>query len=101
MNDDAEFARPESRPKTATWNTPQAIAEHRAMSPEERVRKTIALSQAALRFGAAPGVKPARARPPQQEVEMVPDTAGPSMISAAKGGRPYDRCSEDDHPRRP
>lgn len=38
----------------ATWNTPEAIARHREMSPEERVRKMIALSQAALRFASAP-----------------------------------------------
>ena len=36
-----------------TWNTPEAIAKHRAMSPEQRLRKTIALSQAALRFAHA------------------------------------------------
>ena len=36
-----------------TWNSPEAIAEHRAMSPEQRLRKTIALSQAALRFARA------------------------------------------------
>lgn len=33
-----------------TWNSPEAIAEHRAMTPEQRLRKAIALSQAALRF---------------------------------------------------
>jgi len=36
-----------------TWNTPEAIARHRAISPEERLRKAIALSRAALRFSAA------------------------------------------------
>ena len=36
-----------------TWNSPEAIAEHRAMSPEQRLRKAIALSQAALRFARA------------------------------------------------
>ncbi len=48
-----------ARPNTAsagprTWNTPEAIARHRALSPEERLRKAIALSRAALRFSAAP-----------------------------------------------
>jgi hypothetical protein len=36
-----------------TWNTPEDIARHREMTPEERLRKTIKLSQAALRFAAA------------------------------------------------
>ena len=36
-----------------TWNSPEAIAEHRGMSPEQRLRKAIALSQAALRFARA------------------------------------------------
>jgi hypothetical protein len=36
-----------------TWNTPEDIARHREMTPEERLRKTIKLSQAALRFVAA------------------------------------------------
>lgn len=36
-----------------TWNSPEAIAEHRAMSPEQRLQKAIALSQAALRFAHA------------------------------------------------
>ena len=39
----------------STWNTREAIARHRAMSPEQRLRKAIALSQAALRFARAPG----------------------------------------------
>jgi len=36
-----------------TWNSPAQIAEHRAMTPEQRLRKMIALSQAALRFSRA------------------------------------------------
>lgn len=43
----------ERRGESKTWNTREAIAEHRAMSPEQRLRKTIALSQAALRFSRA------------------------------------------------
>ena len=42
---------PEARDHgSKTWNSPEAIAEHRAMTPEQRLRKAIALSQAALRF---------------------------------------------------
>ena len=36
-----------------TWNTPQAIARHRRMSPEERLRCAVELSRAALRFAGA------------------------------------------------
>ena len=35
------------------WNTPEAIARHRSMTPEERLRRTIELSRAALRFARA------------------------------------------------
>lgn len=38
---------------TKTWNSPAAIAEHHAMSPEQRLLKAIALSQTALRFARA------------------------------------------------
>ena len=47
----SDLAKPDAGSKT--WNSPEAIAEHRAMSPEQRLRKTIALSQAALRFARA------------------------------------------------
>lgn len=36
-----------------TWNSPAQIARHRAMTPQERLRKAIALSQAAIRFSRA------------------------------------------------
>lgn len=36
-----------------TWNTPEAIERHRRMTPEERVRKAIELSRAAIRFARA------------------------------------------------
>jgi len=36
-----------------TWNSAAQIAEHRAMTPEQRLRKMISLSQAALRFSRA------------------------------------------------
>ena len=39
-----------------TCNTPDAIAEHRRMTPEERFHKAVQLSRAALRFARAPRV---------------------------------------------
>jgi hypothetical protein len=36
-----------------TWNSAEQIAEHREMTPEQRLRKTITLSQAAIRFSRA------------------------------------------------
>lgn len=39
-----------------TWNTPEAIAQHREMTPEQRLRKTIELSRAVLRLARAPRV---------------------------------------------
>lgn len=36
-----------------TWNTPEAIARHRLMAPEERLRRAVELSRAALRFAGA------------------------------------------------
>ena len=35
---------------SATWNEPERIAEHRELSPAERLRLTIEVSRAALRF---------------------------------------------------
>jgi hypothetical protein len=40
----------------STWNTADAIAEHRVMTPEQRLRKAIQLSRAALRLARAPRV---------------------------------------------
>jgi hypothetical protein len=33
-----------------TWNDAERIAEHRALSPGERLRRTIEVSRVALRF---------------------------------------------------
>jgi hypothetical protein len=33
-----------------TWNDAERIAEHRALSPAERLRRTIEVSRVALRF---------------------------------------------------
>jgi len=33
-----------------TWNSPERIAEHRQLSPAERLRRAIEVSRAALRF---------------------------------------------------
>ena len=41
------------RPEQRTWNTPQQIAEHREMSVEERIKRCIELSRAALKFSNA------------------------------------------------
>jgi hypothetical protein len=35
---------------SATWNEPERIAEHRELSPAERLRLTIEASRAVLRF---------------------------------------------------
>lgn len=34
----------------ATWNDRERIVEHRALSPAERLRRTIAVSRVTLRF---------------------------------------------------
>lgn len=52
-NDHPEPSVDSPRRELETWNPPEAIAEHRAMTPEQRLRKAIALSQAALRFAGA------------------------------------------------
>jgi hypothetical protein len=44
------------QPVVRTWNTPAAIARHAEMTPEERVREAVELSQVALRF-ARPGAE--------------------------------------------
>jgi len=49
---DREAARGEVAARQ-TWNSAAQIAEHRAMTPEQRLRKMISLSQAALRFSRA------------------------------------------------
>jgi len=40
-------------PQQRTWNSPEQIARHREMSVAERIKLSIAISQAALRFSAA------------------------------------------------
>jgi hypothetical protein len=42
-----------------TWNTPEAIERHRAMTPEERIHLMVKVSNAAMKFAAA---KPANDR---------------------------------------
>lgn len=44
---------PASARQGQTWNSPEQIAEHRAMTPEQRLRKMISLSQAAVRVSRA------------------------------------------------
>jgi hypothetical protein len=39
--------------KRETWNTPEAIARHRAMTPAERIKRTVELSQQALKMAHA------------------------------------------------
>ncbi|HZI91560.1 MAG TPA: hypothetical protein VFD31_08030 [Thermoleophilaceae bacterium] len=46
-------AAPDKVTPRQTWNSAAQIAEHRAMTPEQRLRKMISLSQAALRFSRA------------------------------------------------
>jgi hypothetical protein len=36
-----------------TWNSPEAIARHRAMTPEQRIKKTVELSNQALKMARA------------------------------------------------
>jgi hypothetical protein len=36
-----------------TWNTPEAIAKHRAMTPEQRIKKTVEVSQQAMKMARA------------------------------------------------
>jgi hypothetical protein len=36
-----------------TWNAPEDIERNRRLTPEERLRKTIAVSRAALQFASA------------------------------------------------
>ncbi|MBA3510072.1 MAG: hypothetical protein H0T19_08285 [Thermoleophilaceae bacterium] len=44
---------PEKSTDGKTWNSPEQIAEHRAMTPAQRWAKTISLSRAALRMSRA------------------------------------------------
>jgi len=53
-----------------TWNTPEDIARHREMTPDQRIKKAIELSRAALRFATAPG------RPPADEKRSGPRRPG-------------------------
>lgn len=47
----------EQRPKTGgqrrTWNTPEVIAEHRAMTPAQRIKKMDRLSREARKMATA------------------------------------------------
>ncbi len=36
-----------------TWNTPEAIARHRALTPEQRIKKTVELSRQAIKMARA------------------------------------------------
>lgn len=40
-------------PQPGTWNSPEQIAAHRAMTPGQRLRRTIEVSRAALLFARA------------------------------------------------
>jgi hypothetical protein len=41
-----------------TWNTPEWIARHRAMTPGERIELAVALSRTALQFAQARPLAP-------------------------------------------
>ena len=43
----------EASPGQKTWNTPEAIARHRAMTPGERIKKASRLSNQALKMARA------------------------------------------------
>lgn len=45
--------KPEVNPGQKTWNTPEAIARHRAMTPGERIKKASRLSNQALKMARA------------------------------------------------
>jgi hypothetical protein len=53
MTNDAANSRDGGNGAQRTWNAPEDIERHRRLTPEQRLRKTIALSRAALRFAAA------------------------------------------------
>lgn len=36
-----------------TWNTPEAIARHRAMTPGQRIKKTVEISRQAIKMARA------------------------------------------------
>jgi hypothetical protein len=46
-------SQPSERVEAKTWNSAEDIARHRAMTPQERWRRTISLSQAAQRLARA------------------------------------------------
>jgi hypothetical protein len=41
------------QPDPGTWNTPEAIAEHRALSAGERIALAVQLSRTAMKLAAA------------------------------------------------
>ncbi|HEX2071315.1 MAG TPA: hypothetical protein VHF90_06690 [Thermoleophilaceae bacterium] len=43
----------DARTGQKTWNTPEAIARHRAMTPGERIKKASRLSDQALKMARA------------------------------------------------
>jgi hypothetical protein len=53
MTNDAADSRDGERGAQRTWNAPEDIERNRRLTPEERLRKAIALSRAALRFASA------------------------------------------------
>ncbi len=49
----ARADKPEVSPGQKTWNSPDAIARHRAMTPGERIKKASRLSNQALKMARA------------------------------------------------
>lgn len=49
----AEADKPHGAPTQKTWNTPEAIARHRTMTPGERIKKASQLSNQALKMARA------------------------------------------------
>lgn len=43
-------------PRRTTWNTPEDIAKHRAMTPGERIKKTVEISNETARLARERGV---------------------------------------------
>jgi hypothetical protein len=43
-------------PPRTTWNTPEDIAKHRAMTPGERIKKTVEISNETARLAHERGV---------------------------------------------
>jgi hypothetical protein len=49
----ARADKPHDDPGQKTWNTPEAIARHRALTPGERIKKASQLSNQALKMARA------------------------------------------------